>query len=70
LPQERYNAVWVREKDAGLVVKNFDKILNAAEQMLDPETFKRFRCNAKQMQNRALFEIPDILSRILRESNN
>jgi hypothetical protein len=70
LPQERYNAVWVREKDVGLVVKNFDSVGNAVARMLDPETFSRFRCNAGKMHNRALFEIPEILSGILSESNH
>jgi hypothetical protein len=70
LPQERYNAVWVRENELGLVVRNFDTVVDAVAQLLEPETFARFRCNAKKMNNRALFEIPDILSRILSESNN
>jgi Glycosyltransferase family 28 C-terminal domain len=68
LPQERYNTSWVREKDVGLVVKNFDTVVSAVGQMLESETFSRFRCNASKMHNRALFEIPDILSRILSES--
>jgi Glycosyltransferase family 28 C-terminal domain len=70
LPQERYNAVWVREKEVGLVVKNFDHIVDVVQQLLEKETFAEFRCNAKKMRNRALFEIPEILSRILQESNN
>jgi hypothetical protein len=70
LPQERYNAVWVREKQVGLVVKNFDHIVDAVQQLLEKETFAKFRCNAKKMRNRALFEIPEILSRILQESNS
>ena len=70
LPQERYNAVWVREKQVGLVVKNFDHIVDAVQQLLEKATFDKFRCNAKKMRNRALFEIPEILSRILQESNN
>jgi hypothetical protein len=70
LPQERYNAVWVREKEVGLVVKNFDHIVDAVQQLLEKETFAKFRCNAKKMRNRALFEIPEILSRILQESNS
>jgi hypothetical protein len=70
LPQERYNAVWVRENELGLVVRNFDTVVDAVAQLLEPETFARFRCNAKKMNNRALFEIPDVLSRILSESNN
>lgn len=69
LPQERYNAMWVRKKEVGLVVKNFDTVASAVAEMLDPRTFARFRCNAKKMHNRALFEIPDILSRVPSESN-
>jgi Glycosyltransferase family 28 C-terminal domain len=70
LPQERYNAVWVREKEVGLVVSNFAKIAEAVTQLLNQETFARFQCNARKMHNRALFEIPAILSRILQESNS
>lgn len=70
LPQERYNAVWVSEKQVGLVVKNFDHIVDAVHRLLEKETFDQFRCNAKKMRNRALFEIPEILSRILQESKN
>jgi len=70
LPQERYNSVWVREKEVGLVVSNFDTIVEAVGRLLEEETFARFRCNAAKMHNRALFEIPDILSRILEKSDN
>jgi hypothetical protein len=70
LPQERYNAVWVREKEVGLVVKNFGHIVDVVQQLLEKETFAKFRCNAKKMRNRALFEIPEILSRILQDSNS
>jgi UDP-N-acetylglucosamine:LPS N-acetylglucosamine transferase len=70
LPQERYNAVWVREKEVGLVVPNFDTVVDAVKRLLKPETFAKFRCNTKKMNNRALFEIPDILSRILQSSND
>jgi UDP-N-acetylglucosamine:LPS N-acetylglucosamine transferase len=70
LPQERYNADWVREEEVGLVVSNFDTVVDAVSRLLEKETFAQFRCNAKKMRNRALFEIPDILSRILQESNS
>ena len=69
LPQERYNAAWVREKEVGLVVSNFDRVADAVAQLLEKERFAKFRCNAKKMHNRALFEIPEVLSRILQESN-
>jgi 1,2-diacylglycerol 3-beta-galactosyltransferase len=70
LPQERYNTEWVREKQVGLVVPNFSAVVGAVAEMLEGETFDRFRCNAKMMHNRALFEIPEILSRILEGSAN
>jgi hypothetical protein len=70
LPQERYNAEWVREKKVGLVVANFDAIGDTVRRLLEKETFAQFQCNAKKMRNRALFEIPDILSRILQQSNS
>lgn len=69
LPQERYNAEWVREKQVGLVVANFDDISDTVRRLLEKETFAQFQCNAKKMRNRALFEIPDILSKILQQSN-
>lgn len=69
LPQERYNAVWVKEKQVGLVLSNFDTVVGSVTALLDEDNFAKFRCNAKKMDNRALFEIPDILSRILQQSN-
>ena len=69
LPQERYNAEWVREKQVGLVVSHFDTVVDAVRRLLEKETFAQFRCNAKKMRNRALFEIPDILFKVLQQSN-
>jgi 1,2-diacylglycerol 3-beta-galactosyltransferase len=70
LPQERYNTDWVREKQVGLVVSNFDTVAYTVKRLLEERTFAHFRCHVKKMHNRALFEIPDILSRILQTSNN
>jgi UDP-N-acetylglucosamine:LPS N-acetylglucosamine transferase len=70
LPQERYNTVWVRENEVGLVVSNFRGVTRAVQQLLEKDRFDKFRCNARKIQNRALFEIPEILSRILEQSNS
>ena len=74
LPQERYNADWVREKEVGLVVSNFDTVAEAVSRLVEKDTFAKFQCNSRKMHNRALFEIPDILSGILsgilQESNS
>ena len=63
LPQERYNADWARERNAGLVVPNFRGIRGAVEELL--RDLPRYRFAVTQIQNRAVFEIPDMLAKIL-----
>jgi UDP-N-acetylglucosamine:LPS N-acetylglucosamine transferase len=64
LPQERYNADWVRERGVGIVLPNFDGIGAAVDELLDPPTYARFRAATEAQRNRAVFEIPDILEQI------
>ena len=61
LPQERYNAVWVREQGVGLVLPNFRGIREAVGRLLEPATYRRFRAATERLENRAVFEIPEIL---------
>ena len=68
LPQERYNAEWVIEKQVGLVVRNFRNIAAAVRSLLAPANFARCRAHAAALNNRAVFEIPDILEQILRRT--
>ncbi len=70
LPQERYNADWILEKQVGLVLRNFRKIDQAAAKLLEPATYCRFRSNAASLLNRAVFEIPDILEKIFETCGN
>jgi 1,2-diacylglycerol 3-beta-galactosyltransferase len=65
LPQERYNAVWVREQGVGVVLPNFRRVARAVEEMLEPAAFARFRAATEKLHNRAVFEIPDILEGIV-----
>ena len=67
LPQERYNAAWVLEKQVGLVLRSFRQITPTVEVLLDPANFARYRSNAAAMNNRAVFEIPGMLREILRK---
>ena len=66
LPQERYNAEWVREKGVGLVVRSFREIGRAVDELLAPGNYQRFRERAAAEMNRAVFEIPAILDKILK----
>ena len=65
LPQERYNADWIVENQMGLVLRNFRYIVQAVAELLQPENYRRFHAQAASYQNRAVFEIPDILAKIL-----
>ena len=67
LPQERYNADWVRELGIGLVLKNFRGIAAAVDELLSPDRFSQFRDAAARQDNRAVFEIPAMLEKILCE---
>src|SRR5579862_1127650 len=42
LPQERYNAEWVRERHAGIVLPDFRGIARAVDEMLEPAAYARF----------------------------
>ena len=66
LPQERYNTEWIREKQVGIVLKNFRDIDAGLKELLEPVNYARFRANAAAIKNRAVFEIPDILDSLLR----
>ena len=67
LPQERYNAEWVVEKRVGIVLKSFRDVVAGVEQMLEPATLAEFRKNVAALDNRAIFEIPEILAKLLGE---
>ena len=66
LPQERYNVEWVRERNAGIVLDNFRGIAVAVDRMLG--SLETFRASVDKIHNRAVFEIPEILSGILERS--
>jgi 6,7-dimethyl-8-ribityllumazine synthase len=61
LPQERYNTEWVEENRVGVVVSNFDGIVEAIRKL----PLEEYRANAAKLENRAVFEVPGMLARIL-----
>lgn len=67
LPQERYNAEWVKEKNVGIVLRSFKDVVNGVKQMLEPATLAEFRKNVAGQNNRAIFEIPEIFAKLLDE---
>jgi UDP-N-acetylglucosamine:LPS N-acetylglucosamine transferase len=67
LPQERYNAQWVREKEVGIVVRSHREMAGAVAELLKPGELAQFRARAAAMENRAIFEIPAIFEKILND---
>jgi 1,2-diacylglycerol 3-beta-galactosyltransferase len=65
LPQERYNAEWIREQGVGLVLPNFRGIAAAVDRLLKPADYEQFRAATARQENRAVYEIPAILERLL-----
>ena len=70
LPQERYNAEWVKEKGVGIVLRSFGDVAEGVKRMLEPATLAAFRKNVAAQQNHAVFEIPEILAKLLGEPNS
>ena len=68
LPQERYNAEWVKEKNVGIVLKSFKDVVIGVKQMLEPAKLAEFRKNVAAQNNRAIFEIPEIFANLLGET--
>lgn len=67
LPQERYNTEWVKDKRVGIVLRNFREIMDGVKQMLEPGKLTEFRKNVTALNNRAVFEIPEIFAELMLE---
>jgi hypothetical protein len=63
MPQERYNADWILENQAGVVLDSFRAVREGAERVIG--RLDAYRASIARIQNRAIYEIPDILERLL-----
>ena len=66
MPQERWNTEWVREQGIGLVLDSFRPLRQAVAEL--GARLPELRANVRRIDNRAVFELPDILARILDEA--
>lgn len=62
---ERFNTDWILQNGVGAVIKSFTEIDRAVAMMLDPEQMAAFRRKIATIENRAIFEIPKMLERII-----
>jgi UDP-N-acetylglucosamine:LPS N-acetylglucosamine transferase len=63
MPQERYNTQWVEENAVGVVLDSFKSIREGVARVA--ANIELYRAGVRAIRNRAVFEIPDILERIL-----
>jgi UDP-N-acetylglucosamine:LPS N-acetylglucosamine transferase len=63
MPQERYNAEWVQENAVGVVLDSFKGIRDGVHHIVDH--IAAYRAAVRRVENRAVFEIPDILEQLL-----
>lgn len=68
LVQERYNAEWLVKNEVGIVLRNLRNIDKAVAELIQPENLARYRANAASINNKAVFEVVDILDRIFEPS--
>ena len=66
--QERFNTDWVARNHLGIVLNSFATIGEALPEMADPVRLARMRAQVSKFQNRALFELPSILQKIMHSS--
>jgi UDP-N-acetylglucosamine:LPS N-acetylglucosamine transferase len=66
MPQERYNAEWVQENRAGIVLDSFKNVDDGVDEVIS--RLPEFRARVARIQNRAIFEIPEILERIMSDA--
>jgi UDP-N-acetylglucosamine:LPS N-acetylglucosamine transferase len=69
LPQERYNAKWIVENEVGIVLPNFRHVEQAVSRLVEPTTLARYRANTARLGNRAVFEIPEVIEKLLTAAN-
>jgi 1,2-diacylglycerol 3-beta-galactosyltransferase len=65
LAHERFNADWVESEGLGLVVRSFREIASAVAAVVEPANFHQFRSRAADIRNFAVYEIPDLLQKVL-----
>lgn len=63
MPQERYNALWVRETGVGLVLQSKRALHSAVMTMI--QTMPGYRAAVNRIGNRAVFEVAEIFQELL-----
>ncbi len=63
MPQERYNATWIRENQLGIVVSSIGEIKSAVDALI--QKLPVFQECVARIENRAVFEVVEALKKII-----
>lgn len=63
--QERYNTEWIERHGFGVVLRSFSDVASGIQTMLQPSRLTQFRANVAAFNNRAVFEIPDLIEDLI-----
>ena len=66
MPQERYNTRWIRENGVGKVLRSVATLRVAAGELI--AELPQYRARVRAIENRAVFEVPDMLATILKRA--
>ncbi len=66
MPQERWNTEWVQQQGLGVVQRSFADIQHGVDQITT--RLDEYRSRVQAVDNRAVFEVPRILHRILTDT--
>jgi len=66
MPQERWNTDWVLQQGLGQVCRSFRQVRTAVDELT--AGLADFRARVQQVHNRAVFEVPEVLERILTQA--
>lgn len=69
LAHERYNCEWLEEEGFGIIVNGYSPLQDAVKELLRPERYAECRARLSAVRNRAVYEIPRMLERILLDSS-
>ena len=66
MPQERWNTQWVEQRGLGVVQRSFRGVQHAVDDVC--ARLPELQAQVRRIQNRAVFEVPQILQAILRNA--
>ncbi len=65
LPTERPNGPWVERQGFGISFQYLRRLPGALQRLLEPGAFAAYKKNVEDFRSQALFEVPEIVNRIL-----